>query len=79
MVKPGKLEIDNVDVAFFKNVEPLTNKTPLRLLLGLCMFYRLFIEDFTGPAHSLNKLPNKGTSDIFTFDEEQRKFLNSVI
>ena len=79
MVKPGQLEIDRTNVASLKNAKPPTNKTQLRSFLGLCNVYRRFIKDFTGLAHSLNKLLKKGTPDTFEFDDEQRKSFDSLI
>ena len=79
IIRPGKLEVDRAHTASLRDAKPPTTKTELRSFLGLFNVYRRFVKDFTGLAHPLNKLLQKGSPDKFELDAEQLASFHSFI
>jgi hypothetical protein len=54
------------------------NKKRLRSFLGMCSFYRTYVQDFAGISTPLTNLTKKNASDKIRFNEEQRQAFNRL-
>lgn len=72
LVGPGWLQIDKKNVELLRQGQPPNESTQCRSMLAFCNDYRRFIDDFTGMAHHLNKLFQKGSPETLKLDEEQK-------
>lgn len=79
IIKHGRLEMDQTRTKCFKDATPPTKWSGLRSFLGLCKEYRLFIPDFTGIEHPINKLLRKCGPENFELDKEQQKGSHTFI
>ena len=79
IIKPGRLEIDQVNKQSLRQAKPPTTKSELRAFLGLCNVYTRFIDNFTNVATPLNFLLKKNSPDKFELDEDQVESFRSLI
>lgn len=79
IIRPGTLEVMQVNTKSLKNAKPLTIKTERRSLLGLCNVYRRFISNFTDISAPLNKLLRKYIPESLEFDDEQTTAFHKFI
>lgn len=80
--KPEKLEIDSANTKSLRDAKPTMAKTEMRYFLGLCNFYRRFIENFSMTAQRFNELFTKGAPEKLELNDNQsnafRTFIDGV-
>lgn len=59
IIKPGKLKIDHGHTRSLRKVLPPTNKSEMRLVLGMCTIYPRFVDNLTCNAGCLHTMLEK--------------------